>query len=221
MPEPGRVPREHLIGTNADLLNHLGASVRALRHGLGLTQEELAERAHLHRTYVADIERGARNITLHSLATLAQGLGVRLCDVFQQIAVAGGTATRKPGGDLRDILLVEHDTEAARQAADVFRRAGLAHPLHIVRSGKAAFDYLLGRGRYARNPPALPQLILVVPDLPGMSPEQFLSALGAEKGIGDLPVLVLGVSAQRPGAFATLAGFGGRPPEPAGSPAGG
>ena len=37
------------------------ASVRKLRYGLGISQAELAERADLHRTYIADLERGARN----------------------------------------------------------------------------------------------------------------------------------------------------------------
>ena len=52
------------------------ASVRKLRHGLGISQEELAERAELHRTYIADVERGARNPTLLTIKKLAKGLGV-------------------------------------------------------------------------------------------------------------------------------------------------
>jgi len=50
--------------------------VQKRRSGLGISQEELAERADLHRTYVADIERGARNPTLLTIKKLARGLGV-------------------------------------------------------------------------------------------------------------------------------------------------
>jgi transcriptional regulator with XRE-family HTH domain len=58
------------------------ASVRELRSGLGISQEELAERADLHRTYIADIERGARNPTLLTIKKLAKGLGVSAADLL-------------------------------------------------------------------------------------------------------------------------------------------
>lgn len=58
------------------LITRLGTSVRTLRHSLGISQETLAERADLHRTYIADIERGARNITLRSVEKLAGALEV-------------------------------------------------------------------------------------------------------------------------------------------------
>jgi len=60
------------------------ASVRKLRHGLEISQEELAERADLHRTYIADIERGARNPTLLTIKKLAKGLGVSTADLLSE-----------------------------------------------------------------------------------------------------------------------------------------
>jgi len=54
----------------------VGGTVRGYRQRLKLTHEQLAERAGLHRTYVADIERGARNLTLRSLVALADALNV-------------------------------------------------------------------------------------------------------------------------------------------------
>ncbi|MGH9794607.1 MAG: helix-turn-helix domain-containing protein [Candidatus Acidiferrales bacterium] len=51
-------------------------NVRLLRTGLGLSQEGLAEKCGLHRTYVGAIERGERNITLTTLSRLAEALGV-------------------------------------------------------------------------------------------------------------------------------------------------
>lgn len=57
-------------------------SVRAWRGRLGISQEELAERAGLHRTYVCDIERGARNVSLKSIEKLAKALEVPLSTLF-------------------------------------------------------------------------------------------------------------------------------------------
>jgi len=59
-----------------------GVSVQKLRYGLGISQEELAERADLHRSYIADIERGARNPTLRTIKKLAKGLGVSPGDLL-------------------------------------------------------------------------------------------------------------------------------------------
>jgi transcriptional regulator with XRE-family HTH domain len=61
-----------------DLRAALGHRVRELRDRLGLTQEQLAERADLHPTYVSGIERGERNPGLNILARLAKALRVAL-----------------------------------------------------------------------------------------------------------------------------------------------
>lgn len=52
-----------------------GKRVRALRCEMGLTQEELAEQADLHHTYVGSVERGERNIALENIVALAKALG--------------------------------------------------------------------------------------------------------------------------------------------------
>ena len=61
-----------------DLRPAFGRRVRALREKLGLSQEQLAERAQLHWTYVSEIERGRRNPSLNILARLARALDVPL-----------------------------------------------------------------------------------------------------------------------------------------------
>jgi transcriptional regulator with XRE-family HTH domain len=53
----------------------LGKNIRRAREKLNISQEELASRCGLHRTYVSDIERGARNLSFSSLLAVAQGLG--------------------------------------------------------------------------------------------------------------------------------------------------
>lgn len=61
-------------GSDAEYLRAFGRAVRRGRKRLSLSQEALAERAGLHRTYVADIERGRRNPTLKILRKLAGAL---------------------------------------------------------------------------------------------------------------------------------------------------
>ena len=51
-----------------------GLKVRMRRYEIGLTQEELAEKAHLHPTYVGSVERGERNIALENIIQLAKAL---------------------------------------------------------------------------------------------------------------------------------------------------
>lgn len=48
----------------------------------GLTQEALASRAGVHRTYIGMIERAEKNITLENIEKLAKALGIRIADFF-------------------------------------------------------------------------------------------------------------------------------------------
>src|SRR5438132_10520369 len=60
-----------------------GARVRDRREGLGWTQEKLAERAELHRTYVGRIERGERNLGLVNILRLAAALKVDAAELVK------------------------------------------------------------------------------------------------------------------------------------------
>jgi transcriptional regulator with XRE-family HTH domain len=60
----------------------VGRRVRALRTDLGISQEELAARAALHRNYVGSVERGERDIGIVALTRLATALGISLADFF-------------------------------------------------------------------------------------------------------------------------------------------
>lgn len=54
-----------------------GKKLREWRKRRGLSQEELAEKSHLHRNYVSDVERGTRNISLLNILALARALKVK------------------------------------------------------------------------------------------------------------------------------------------------
>lgn len=57
--------------------------MRELRKDLGISQEELADRCGLHRTYVGGIERGERNPSLVNIGRIADALEVQLVDLFK------------------------------------------------------------------------------------------------------------------------------------------
>lgn len=57
-------------------LHRFGSRVRAERERLGVSQEELADRAGMHRTYLGGVERGERNVGLLNLIRIARALQV-------------------------------------------------------------------------------------------------------------------------------------------------
>lgn len=63
-------------------INRFGQSLRKARLAAGLTQEELADRADLDRSYIGGVERGERNPTLVVIEKIAEGLGVPLVELF-------------------------------------------------------------------------------------------------------------------------------------------
>jgi transcriptional regulator with XRE-family HTH domain len=60
----------------SDALAEFGARVRVRRNELDLSQEALADRAGLHWTFVGQVERGRRNLSLHNLLKLAAALQI-------------------------------------------------------------------------------------------------------------------------------------------------
>lgn len=65
-----------------------GKAVRHFREQLGISQEELAIRSGLHRTYISDIERGQRNVGLINIESIANGLSISLVELFEEVTKA-------------------------------------------------------------------------------------------------------------------------------------
>jgi transcriptional regulator with XRE-family HTH domain len=65
-----------------NIKGRFGKRVRELRLARGLSQEELAFRAGVHRTYLGSIERGERNPALKNIAAIAKALDVTLPELF-------------------------------------------------------------------------------------------------------------------------------------------
>jgi transcriptional regulator with XRE-family HTH domain len=69
----------------ADIQERFGYAVKLRREELGLTQEDLAEKARIHRTYLSDVERGTRNLSLVNIERLATGLSMPISDLFKLV----------------------------------------------------------------------------------------------------------------------------------------
>lgn len=177
----------------------LASAVRRHRSRLGITQEELAWRAGLHRTYLAGIESGARNPSLQSITRLARALNLSLSALFAEHADDAGSALSGPAAgsrvQLAEIVLVEdnaRDIEMTRRALD---RLSLANPLRVLRDGAAALDYLFGRGDHAGGrPPEAPRVILLDLSLPKVDGLEVLRALKADRRTASFPVAMLTAS---------------------------
>lgn len=68
------MPRVPGKGPMSSATAEFGARVRARRNELGLSQEALAEKAEMHWTYIGQVERGQRNISLHNIIRIAVAL---------------------------------------------------------------------------------------------------------------------------------------------------
>src|SRR5437879_338354 len=129
-----------------DLKKLFGAEVKRRRNELGISQEELAERANLHRTYVSDVEAGKRNPSLASIERLANGLGASLSSVFGSAEVkhaAPGEA--RPAGQVPDILIIENDARELELMLKTFKAVRLTNHIQVMRDGAAALDYFFGK----------------------------------------------------------------------------
>ena len=69
--------------SDSDILRKFGDKVRDYRKQKNLSQEELAEKVGLHRTYIGMIERAEKNITLLNIEKIANALELSIKDFFK------------------------------------------------------------------------------------------------------------------------------------------
>jgi transcriptional regulator with XRE-family HTH domain len=69
----------------ADLLLRLGDRIRKLRNKRGWTQVVMAEKMGLDRSFMADVERGKRNISILNLDIIAKGFGISLAQLVSRL----------------------------------------------------------------------------------------------------------------------------------------
>jgi CheY-like chemotaxis protein len=173
----------------ADLKTLLGATIKSERSALGISQEELAYRAGLHRTYVSDVERGARNPSLHSVEKLAHALELSVSTLFQR--ATDEHETKQPV----EILLVEDNPRDVQLTRRAFEKMRITNPLRVARDGAEALDFVFATGPYAhRAEIEQPQLILLDLDLPKKSGLEVLREIRASERTQKIAVVILTAS---------------------------
>lgn len=63
----------------------VGLRIRTYRQRCGMTQEELAEKAEVHHTYIGQVERGEKNLTIVTLEKILSALGVTFTEFFEHL----------------------------------------------------------------------------------------------------------------------------------------
>lgn len=169
-----------------------GAAVKSERIRLGLSQETLAERADLHRTYITDIERGVRNLSLETIYKIADALGVSVGSLFKRAGIRGDGANSR---QLVDVLLVEDNPRDTELVMAAFRHACVTNKVHAVRDGMAALDFLFRRRQFSRrSADSNPQLVLLDLNLPKLNGLEVLRRIKADERTRHLQVVVLTAS---------------------------
>ena len=164
----------------------LGMAIKTQRASLGISQEELAHRAGLHRTYVSDLERGARNPSIESIEKLAGALQVSVSNLFE--GAGNGSSSRQ----MEEILLVQDNPRDVDLTIRAFKKANMTNPLNVARDGEEALDLVFAdanRGNLRRT-----LLILLDLNLPKISGLEFLRRIKAAEQTQDIPVIILTLS---------------------------
>ena len=190
-----------------DVKKPFGASVKAWRGRLGISQEELAGRAGLHRTYVCDVERGARNVSLESIEKLARALEISVAALFSYAENPGGESPpRLPAKGLVDILFIEDTPQDVELALQALKDAGIANRIRVARDGAEALQLLLGDEERSLGPARRetldrwekyhPQVILLDLGLPKVDGLEVLRRIKSHERTASIPVIVLTASAR-------------------------
>jgi CheY-like chemotaxis protein/DNA-binding XRE family transcriptional regulator len=182
-----------------DVRRVFGLAIKTWRGKSGISQEELAWRAGLHRSYVADIERGARNASLQTIERLAKALQVSLSALFQSLGgLPGNGGAAKPAGEhhgLVDILLVEDQPRDIELTLAAFKSARLTNRVEIVRDGAEALEFVFCRGKYSRRKLRnRPRVMLLDLNLPKVGGLEVLRAVKADERARKIRVVVLTIS---------------------------
>jgi two-component system, response regulator len=176
--------------TTVELKVRVAHAIKEQRNALGISQEELAARAGLHRTYVSEVERGERNPSITSIEKLAQALEVSFTSLFDRPGGAEGS----PREDL-EILLVEDNPIDIELTKNAFKKAQIRNPLHVVNDGETALDFVFARGLHADRATARPpQLILLDLNLPKKSGLEVLQEIKKDSRTQNIPVIILTIS---------------------------
>jgi two-component system, response regulator len=172
------------------MLSRFGSAIRAHRKRLGFSQEELADRSGLHRTYITDVERGVRNVTMESMCKLIGALDVPFTTIFNDMEQTGerrdGTGgSSRASGKAVEILLVEDNPTHADHILQALKKHGVINRVLSVHSGEEALRVLQQDGGSA------PDMILLDLTLTESSSVEVVRRLRSSERTRSIPVVLL------------------------------
>jgi len=186
---------------NSPLWIRFGTVVRQMRIAKKISQEVLAERAQLHRTYLTDVEHGKRNLSIDSIHKIADALEVSITDLFSQIEHAGTlhqdvieehAAAADERRDAVEILVVEDDPSYVELTLHALRTGNVSNKIHVVRDGEEALQYFFPKNETdARAARDIPKLILLDLKLPKVDGIEVLQKIRSHELMASIPVIVM------------------------------
>jgi two-component system, response regulator len=174
-----------------EIEKRFGMAVRNWRTRLRISQEDLAAKAGLQRTYISDIERGTRNVSLKSVEKIADALRISIWTLFSDFNDHPGAAPLTTD-ELVDILLVEDRPEDAELTMEALKDGNITNRIYRVPDGAAALNFLFGTGEFShRRPNDHPQVVLLDLHLPKIGGLEVLRRIKSDPRTSSIPVVVL------------------------------
>jgi two-component system, response regulator len=189
------------VTEHSPLWIRFGTVVRQMRIAKKISQEVLAERAQLHRTYLTDVEHGKRNLSIDSIHKIAAALEVSITDLFSQIehapmahadVVLQDAVSTSERHHAVEILVVEDDPSYVELTLHALRMGNVSNKIHVVRDGEEALQYFFPKNEIdAHTAPAIPKLILLDLKLPKVDGIEVLQKIRSHELTSSIPVIVM------------------------------
>ncbi|MCA9817756.1 MAG: response regulator [Cyanobacteriota/Melainabacteria group bacterium] len=170
------------------LLTALSRIIRKRREEVGMSQTVLAEKSGLHRTYINNIERGSKNISIESLKKIADSLSTTVSDLLTQ-AEEVSSESESP----IKILLVEDNPADVFMFKRCIKKSSLDTAVTVIDSGSRAEEYL--KSLTTESSESHPDIVFLDLNLPGRTGHELLKDIKSNEMLRHIPVIILTTSA--------------------------
>lgn len=170
------------------LLAALAKIIRQRREELGLSQTSLAEKSGLHRTYINNIERGSKNISIDSLKKIADSLSTTVSDLMSQAE----ESSTESGNPIK-ILLVEDNPADVFMFKRCVKKSSLDTTVNVIDTGTRAEEYIANLPQESSE--EHPDIVFLDLNLPGKNGLELLKDIKSNELLRHIPVIILTTSA--------------------------
>ncbi|MGD9680928.1 MAG: response regulator [Candidatus Obscuribacterales bacterium] len=188
------------MSDESGLLNDLSLLIRRKREEAGMSQTELANRSGLHRTYINNIEKGSKNMSIESLKKISDALGTTITELMAEVE-----SSRDSSAQTIRILLIEDNPADVFMFKRCVAKTDFGSTIEVLESGKAAQAYL--RKLTEDESAAIPDIIFLDLNLPGRSGLDLLSDIKEGARLRHVPVIILTTSSNPVDVKRTFSGY--------------